>query len=178
MSKGLRLIILGSIGRIPFAGMAWEGLHYLEGLRRLGHEVYYIEDTDSWSYDPAQDCSSPDCSHAVDYVARVMEWAGLSDRWAYRAVDDGRIYGLSESQFATALQEADVLVNWGASTRLRDEHLQVPVRILLQTDPGGDEILAAKGDPATLEMLSAHTHLFNWAENLGAPDCVLPTGVI
>jgi len=177
MGRPLRLIILGSIGRIPFAGMAWEALHYLEGFRRLGHEIYYIEDTQSWPYDPEQDASSPNCQPAVKYIAQVMDWAGLADRWAYRAAEpDGRIYGLCESQFAKVFQEADVLINWGASTRLRDEHLNVPIRILLQTDPGGDEILVAQGDPDTVEMLGAHTHFFNWAENLGAPDCGLPTG--
>jgi hypothetical protein len=178
MGKGLRLIILGAIGRIPFAGMAWEVLHYLAGFRRLGHDVYYVEDTESWPYDPEQDASSPDCRHAVNYIAKVMDWADFADRWAYRAAEpEERFYGLSESQFSRVLERADVLINWGASTRLREPHLLVPVRVLLQTDPGGDEILAAKGDPATIEMLSAHTHFFNWAENLGAPDCVLPTGL-
>ncbi len=177
MSKGLQLIILGAMGRIPFAGMAWEVLHYLEGFRRLGHQVYYIEDTESWPYNPEEDGSSPDCRHAVKYIARVMDWAGLSDRWAYRAAEpDECIYGLSESRFSRVFEEADALINWGASTRLRDLHRTVPVRVLLQTDPGGDEILAAKGDLDTIEMLRAHTHFFNWAENLGAPDCVLPIG--
>src|SRR5262249_18263697 len=148
---------------------------YLEGLRRLGHEVYYIEDTDSWPYDPTRDASSPDCSHAVDYIARAMQWAGLSDRWAYRAAEpDGRIYGLSESRFAQVFEQADALINWAASTRLREEHLAVPIRILLETDPGGGEILAAQGDPETVKLLSTHTHFFNWGENLGAPDCKLP----
>ena len=177
MGKGLRLIILGSIGRIPFAGMAWEVLHYLAGFRRLGHDVYYVEDTESWPYNPEEDGSSPDCRHAVKYIAGAMDWAGLSDRWAYRVAEPEEcIYGLSGSRFSRIFEEADVLINWGASTRLRDQHLTVPIRVLLQTDPGGDEILAAQGDPGTIEMLSAHTHFFTWAENLGAPDCVLPTG--
>ena len=177
MSKRLRLILMGGVGGIPFAGMAWEALHYLEGFRRLGYDVYYIEDTNSWPYDPEQDGSSQDCRHAVEYIARMMDWAGLPERWAYRAPEpDGRIYGLSESRFSQVFEQADVLINWGASTQLRDQHLAVPVRVLLQTDPGGGEILAAQGDRDTIEMLGAHTHFFNWAENLGAPSCVLPAG--
>jgi hypothetical protein len=176
MDDKLQLIVLGAVGKIPYAGMAWETLHYLEGFRRLGHDVYYIEDTNSWPFDPDQDSSSEDCSHAVDYVARVMGWAGMSDRWAYRAAEpDGRVYGLSGSRFSQLFQEADVLINHAAATRLHDEHLSVPVRVFLQTDPGSGEILAAQGDPDTLEILSAHTHFFNWAENLGACDCPLPT---
>jgi hypothetical protein len=176
MNDKLQLIFLGAVGTIPFAGMAWETLHYLEGFRRLGHEVYYIEDTNSWPFDPGQNSSSEDCSHAVAYIARVMDWAGMSERWAYRAAEpDGRVYGLSESRLSQLFQEADILINHAAATRLHDEHLSVPVRVFLQTDPGGGEILAAKGDPETRDMLSAHSHFFNWAENLGASDCLLPT---
>jgi hypothetical protein len=177
MKRPLRLIVMGAMGRIPFAGMAWETLHYVEGFARLGHEVYYIEDTNSWPYDPEQEGSTQDCRSAVNYISQVMKWAGLPDRWAYRAAEpDGRVYGLSECRFAQVFEEADALINLGAATRLRDEHLSVPVRVLLQTDPGGGEILVAKGDADTIEMLSAHTHLVNWAENLGAPDCLVPIG--
>ena len=40
-----RMVVLGMTGRTPFAGVAWQVLHYLEGLRRLGCEVHYVEDT-------------------------------------------------------------------------------------------------------------------------------------
>jgi hypothetical protein len=179
MTEKLRLIVLGAVGRIPFAGMAWEALQYLEGLRRLGHDVYYIEDTNAWPYDPELDSSSPDCAHAVSYIARVMHWAGLSERWAYRAAEpDGSIYGLSEADFKQLFMDADALINWGGSTVLRDEHRRVPVRAFLETDPGGGEILAAKGDPEVLALLNEHTHFFSWAENLGAPGCRLPAGPV
>src|SRR5215467_12782269 len=124
MNEKLRVIVLGAMGRIPFAGMAWELLHYVEGLRRLGHDVYYVEDTNSWAYDPELDSSSPDCSHAVNYIANVMAWAGLSDRWAYRAAEpDNSVYGLTESHFHQLFRDADALINHAAATRLRDEHL-------------------------------------------------------
>jgi hypothetical protein len=175
MTEKLRLIVLGAVGRIPFAGMAWEALHYLEGFRRLGHDVFYVEDTNAWPYNPELDSSSPDCRHALDYIARVMGWAGLSDRWAYRAAEpDGTVYGLSETGFQQLFKNADALINWGGSTVLRDEHWRVPVRAFLETDPGLGEILAAKGDREFIEHLTAHTHFFNWAENLGAADCRLP----
>jgi len=175
MSKGLRLIVLGAMGKVPFAGMAWEVLHYLEGFRRLGHDVYYVEDTGAWPYIPESDGSMADCSFTVSYIARVMDWCGLSGRWAYRAAEpDCSIYGMSEGQFSQVFEQADALFNLTASTVLHDEHLAAPIRVMLQTDPGGDEILAAKGDRQTLEMLAAHTHFFTFAENHGAADCLLP----
>src|SRR5215471_4064976 len=106
MNKGLRVILLGAMGRIPFAGMAWQALHYLEGFRRLGHNVYYVEDTEAWPYDPQQETSTPDCRCAVNYIAQLLEWAGLPDRWAYRAAEPDRcIYGLSESLFSQIFEQ-------------------------------------------------------------------------
>ena len=61
MRKGLQLILLGMMGRTPFAGVAWQVLHYLEGFRRLGCDVYYVEDTGDWPYDPDQDAITDDC---------------------------------------------------------------------------------------------------------------------
>lgn len=177
MTKSLRLIVLGAMGRIPFAGMAWEALHYVEGFRRLGHDVYYIEDTGAWPFDPEANQITNDSRYAVDFIARMMDWCGVPDKWAYRAVEqDGRIFGLSDPEFRRLFKSADVLVNLTASTKLHEEHLSVPARIYLQTDPGASEIQIAKGDPATIEFVRAHTHLFSFAENLGASDCRLPSG--
>ncbi len=174
--KKLRVILLGAMGRLPFAGMAWESLHYIEGFNRLGHEVYYIEDTSSWPYyAPGQTSVTAACRSTAAYIGRMMTWCGLPDRWAYRATpQNGRVYGLSESAFSRLFKRADVLINLTGSTVLQNEHLQVPVRVYLQTDPGAGEIRAVQGHRPTLEMLRVHTHFFNFAENLGAPDCPLP----
>jgi hypothetical protein len=175
MSNSLRIVVLGEMGKIPFPGMAWEILQYLEGFRRLGHHVWYVEDTNAWGYDPDQDTVTLDCTHAVKYIARLMNWAGMTDRWAYRAAEpDSRVFGMSESHFVDLFKNADVLINHAAATSLRPEHLQVPARVLLETDPGLEEIFAAKGDPGTLAMLRNHTHFSTWGENYGAADCLLP----
>jgi len=35
----------------PLAGVTYQFLHYLMGLRRLGYDPYYIEDSGRWIYD-------------------------------------------------------------------------------------------------------------------------------
>ncbi len=47
-------MILGIMGRTPVAGVAWQALHYLEGFRRLGCDIFYVEDTGHWPYDAEQ----------------------------------------------------------------------------------------------------------------------------
>jgi len=54
----LRVIVLGYIVRCPLGGMAWHHLQYVLGLHQLGHDVWFVEDSDDvpWScYDPTRD---------------------------------------------------------------------------------------------------------------------------
>jgi hypothetical protein len=104
-----------------------------------------------------------------------MAWLGLTEHWAYRAAAQGnRILGLSESQLAQLFKQADALINLTGATVLREEHLKVPVRIYLETDPVLPQIEVAQGRSFTINLLSAHTHHFTYGENLGAPDCKVP----
>ena len=50
----MRILFAGIIARYPFGGVTWCSLMYLLGLRALGHEVFYIEDTGECVYDPVQ----------------------------------------------------------------------------------------------------------------------------
>jgi hypothetical protein len=171
-----KIVVLGILGRTPFAGVAWQVLHYLEGLRRLGHDLFYLEDTGSWPYDAEQNTITADCGSTLRYIAGLMAWCGLADRWAYRSAVDGRVSGASDTQVAHVLASADALINLTGATLLRDEHLRVPVRIYLETDPVLPQIEVAQGRALTLDLLGAHTHHFTFGENLGMPDCGVPIG--
>jgi hypothetical protein len=182
MNKRLRIVVMGIMGRTPLAGVSWQVLQYLEGFRRLGYDCYYIEDTGDWAYNPEQTTSEYDdtqyvvnCEYAVNYVAQVMSSRGYGDRWAYRSRIDGRLFGLSDSQVSSVFKDADVLVNLTGSTWLFEEHLRVPVRVYVETDPVIRQIEVANGDRDAITQLSAHTHRFTYGENLGAPDCGVPS---
>jgi hypothetical protein len=165
------------MGQVPFAGMAWQVLHHLEGFRRLGHDVFYVEDTGSWSFDPVQNRVSANSSYAVQFIERMLNWCGLPGRWAYRsAPENGRVFGLSDSDLAGLYSRADILINLTGATRLRGKQLDVPVRIFLETDPVLPEIEVAKGNAHTLNLLGAHSHHFTYGENIGEPTCGVPTG--
>jgi hypothetical protein len=176
MSKKLRVIVQGILGRTPYAGVAWQALHYVEGFRRLGHDVYYVEDTGGWQFDADRCTVTDDCTYTIKYIARAMEYCGLNDRWACRTGPKGRTYGVSESVVKTLFETADAVVNVTGSVEVTNEYMKVPARLYLETDPGMAQIEAAKGAKFTVEYLEAHTHHFTYAENIGAADCGLPTG--
>jgi hypothetical protein len=170
------VLVLGMMGWTPFAGVAWQVLHYLEGFRRLGYDVYYFEDTGDWPYDPEQNTITGDCGYTTAFIGRLLAWCGMPDRWGYRAESQGgRVYGLSEGRVAELFRQAAALVNLTGATVLREEYLRVPVRIYLETDPVLPQIEIAQGRRFTIDLLNAHTHHFTYGENLGAPGCGVPT---
>jgi hypothetical protein len=175
MPDARRIVVAGAAGAMPFAGVGWQVAQYLEGLRRLGHDVFYLEDTQRWPYDPVADTISDDAGPAIAYVSRLMERSGLRQAWAYRDVaSGGTLHGASERELANRLDAAEILINLSGATLLRDEHLDVPVRVYLETDPVRLQIEVAQGRREAVEYLAAHTHHFSYGENLGAPDCRVP----
>ncbi len=51
-AKKGKIIVFGIAFWYPLAGVTYQFLHYLIGLRRLGYDPYYIEDSGRWVYDP------------------------------------------------------------------------------------------------------------------------------
>jgi len=170
----MRIVVAGGAGAMPFAGVGWQVTQYLEGFRRLGHDVFYLEDTQRWPYDPIADSVSDDAGPAVAYVAALMKRCGLPDAWAYRDVAGGALHGASERRLSAVLADSDVLVNLSGATVLREEHLQVGIRVYLETDPVLPQIEIAQGRKFTIDFLAAHTHHFTYGANFGAADCGVP----
>ena len=150
-------------------------MHYLVGLERLGYEAWYVEDHGANPYDPRVNSVVMDCAYNVDYLRRVMERYGLGGRWAYWDAINDVYHGLSpRAGRARSTASADALINLCGATRLRDEHMACPVRIMVDTDPVYEQIKYAKADRAARAYLDAHTHFFTYGENVGGPGWIVP----
>lgn len=174
MKKRGRIILLHFVGQMPLAGIAWQAMHYLLGLERLGYETWYIEDGGANPYDPRANSVVMECNYNVAYVARMMEAYGLGDRWTYWDAINDVYHGLSRERVRELYRDSDALINLCGATRLREEHMACPVRIMIDTDPVYEQIKFAKADPGAREYLLAHTHFFTYGENIGAADCPVP----
>ena len=174
MARRRRIVVVGIVGAFPFSGMAWMHGQYLAGLARLGHDVYYVETTDTWPYDPIAQSKSGDASYALRYLENIMTTFGVGDRWAYRAAcADGAWHGPVGSRAIEVLTSADAVFNISASTT--PEEIGVPFRLVhIGTDPVLQELRIANGDVKLRERLAAHAAHFTYGENIGAPDCPVP----
>src|SRR3954453_20398313 len=84
MSK-LRIIVAGMVAQYPVGGVAWDYLEYVVGLARLGHDVYYHEDTWGWPYDPSRNSETHHPTYSPEFVRRFFECYApeLAGRWHY-----------------------------------------------------------------------------------------------
>ncbi len=175
MTRPLRLVVLGMMGRSPFGGQTWLYLNWLLALRALGHDVYYVEDDTVWPYDPVTNQITDDCTYAVSHIARSMQHIDMPERWAFRFAERKEAcWGLSDGQLNRLYADSDALLNIGGATALRDEHGAAKLRVYIETDPVTLELRLASGDPTDAWVLTSHDVFATYGENYGAPDCRVP----
>jgi len=170
-----KILVFGILFWYPLAGVTYQFLHYLIGLRRLGYDPYYIEDSGRWIYDPRINEFSPDVSGNLETVVPVLQKHGFGERWAFRGnYPDGKCYGLTEPEILQLYRDADAFLNVTGAQEIREEHLGCKRRIYVESDPFAAQVKVAKGDEGMIKMLAAHDTLFSFGENLGASDCDVP----
>lgn len=164
MSSELRIVVSGLIGQYPLGGVTWDYLQYVVGLARMGHDVYYLEDTGLCPYDASTGSVTREAGFAVDYIARVMERFGLGDRWAYHFEFGSTWYGMSEARRAEVLASADLLVNVSSSLQHPDRLRDIPVLAYVDTDPVFTQVKLAGGQTHFRRTIDVHDVLFSYGE--------------
>ncbi|MGE0815853.1 MAG: glycosyltransferase family 1 protein [Vicinamibacterales bacterium] len=172
----MKILCAGIIARYPFGGVTWCSLMYLLGLRALGHDVRYVEDTGECVYDRDQDAISEDPSFGTRYIHAALEPFGLGDRWTFVNYD-GTYHGAPRAALAAFCQDADLFIDLsGGAWFWRDEYRRIPRRIFIDTDPVFTQLALAKGDPWYVEFFRGFDHLFTFGANIGTPACDVPVG--
>src|SRR3954465_11227353 len=83
--KRKRIVVMGFMGSMPIAGVIWQHIHYLVGLQRLGHDVYYIEDCARLPHNPQTFEVTDDFHYAAGILAQLADDFGFEHRWSYCA---------------------------------------------------------------------------------------------
>jgi hypothetical protein len=167
----LKVVVSGMIAAVPRqGGAAWAVLQYLLGLRRLGHDVLFVEQCEAESLQPK---GAPLAgSENASYFADTMKAFGLEQDSALVLAGTKETCGASFPRLREVAREADILLN--ISGTLTDEELigNIPVRAYIDLDPAFNQLWHAQGIDVGF---GGHTHFVTVGQAIGKPDCPVPT---
>jgi hypothetical protein len=166
----LRVIVAGMVAGDPFQGGAsWAVLQYVEGLRRMGHDVVFVEPVRREALRPAGATLAE--SENARYFSS-LPFVGRDERSALLVADSDETVGIPYSQLVELAQHADLLLN--LSGLLRDERLMaaVPKRVFVDLDPGFNQVWSLAGHDLGLERHDVHVTV---GLRVGKPGCHVPT---
>jgi hypothetical protein len=159
----LRIVLSGMLAGVPGQGGAsWAVLQYLLGLRRLGHEVLFVEPVDRGFYRAA----------SVRYFVGLVDRFGLGGSAALLDPETGTGFGVGREAILSFARGADLLLN--ISGTLADEELleAVPVRAFVDLDPAFTQLWCADGIDLGFDR---HNRFVTIGGRIGSPGCRVPT---
>jgi hypothetical protein len=172
----LCIVALGYVVRWPLGGMVWSNLHFLMGLRDLGHDVYYLEDSDDYAscYDPSRHVTDTDPRYGLAFAARVFERLGFVDRWAFHDAHTSTWHGPMADRVWSVTRRADVVLNLACANPLRPWLQEIPIRVYLDEDPAFTQIRLLTDEKAR-RRARAHNVFATFGENIPRGTARLPT---
>ena len=172
MTSTLRIVVTGLIAQYPLGGVAWDYLQYVLGLARLGHDVYYVEDSGQWPYNPREGGLAVDYQWNITYLANLMNRFNLGHKWAYRLPWERTWFGLSQRQWQEVVQSADLLINVSGTVDQVDDYAAIGHRVYIDSDPMFTQIHLVQGSPHFVAQVHAHNVHFTFGETLSplAPE--------
>src|SRR5947209_9899753 len=175
--KRKRIVVMGFMGGMPIAGVIWQHVHYVVGLQRLGHDVYYIEDSARLPYNPETFEVNEEFDYAAGTLRRLAREFDFKDRWAYcaRYLKRKPTAGLSLNKIRDLYRHADAVLNICGTQEFNDDLLKSDRIIYVESDPGVEQIKIDNGARPTAEYLRRHHALFTFGENVGTKSFPVPT---
>ena len=171
-----KIVVMGFMAGCPIAGVVWQHLHYIVGLQRLGHDVYYIEDSARYPYNPVTFEQNEDYSYAARTLANLAAEFGFEGRWSYcaRFLPGDPCAGLPKAEIVQLYRDADAILNVCGSQEFNDDLLASERILYVESDPGVEQIKVDQGNAATMDYLGKHHALFTFGESVGSADFPVP----
>ena len=178
----MRVVVTGLVATYPLGGVSWDYLAYVDGFRRLGAEVLYLEDTGGWFYQPAAETFTDDPRANLAYLEQALARIDAADlAWAVRA-PDGTLHGPGASAVAGFCRGADLFLNVSGSCWLRDDYRGARRTAYLDTDPGFTQakLQAVEHGTATDDqrfsaaLVREHDRFLTYAEGIDDGACRVP----
>ena len=174
--KRKKLVVMGFMAGIPVAGVIWQHIHYIVGLQRLGHDVYYIEDSARHPYDPEALSFTTEFGYAARLLDALAREFGFERHWAFcaRYTPGFPTAGLSLKQIQRLYRDADAILNVCGAQEMNDDLLASERILYVESDPAVEQIKVDQGNRNTIEYLRHHRKLFTFGENVPSDDFPVP----
>ncbi len=167
----MRIVVCGYMIRYPSAGNLLAYFHYVVGLRRLGHEVLYLEES-GWPgacYDPHTGDYGDDPRPGLRAVRTLLTEQAPAVPVCYVDRDSGTVSGVDWAGVKGMLAASDLLLNLGGVCWL-PEFALCRRRALVDMDPFFTQLGRFGGS-----LLADHHVHFSYGVNVGRPGCAIPT---
>jgi hypothetical protein len=168
-----RIIVGSYMVRYPLGGMMSWTLQWLVGLKRLGHEVIFVEKSNysNSCYNPLTRESSDVCTYGLNIVTELFARCGLDDGFCY--VDfAGNYHGMSRVQTEGCFRSAGLFLDLGTHGAWLEEASGVALRILVDGEPGYTQIRMEQG---IFSGFPPYDRYFSNGANIGTPYSNAPT---
>jgi hypothetical protein len=168
-------VIIGAMSSIPpfSAGMAWNWMSFALGLRRLGHDVWYVEEVEpSWCVDRRGRPCGFERSVNRRLFAELVERFELDGRAAQIYNQGEATSGVPLPKLLTAIRGAEVLLNMAGHVKSEEILDSVRHRAYVDQDPVFTQLWSAEyGVDLGLDR---HDVFFSVGLNIGTPHCDIP----
>lgn len=168
------IVLAGSLAQKPGrGGHTWVFLQYLLGFRKLGWDVLFLDRLDrDMCIDESGAPAAIEDSWNVRYFLDVMRCFGLDGSYGLLCNGGANTIGLSRADIIERVADSAALIN--VMGFLNDEEIvaAAPKRVFLDIDPGFGQMWQAL---ALHDTFRGHDAFVTIAENIGKPDCTIPT---
>lgn len=171
----MRILFSAAISQEPFSpGIAWDRIHWLHGLRELGHEVYFVEELQpEWAVDSQGEPTPYAASMNRRRFVELMERFDFSDRACQLYAGGEATSGLELARLLKAAEGADLLLNMSGHLKDRRVLERVAVRVYLDVDPVYTQLWVAEyGEDLGF---GDHDLFFTVGLEIGRADCPIPS---
>ena len=175
--KRKRIVVMGFMGSIPIAGVIWQHVHYIVGLQRLGHEVFYIEDSARLPYNAETMEVNNEYDYAANLLDRLATEFDFKRRWSFcaRYLPGNPTAGLPLKRIRELYREADAILNVCGAQEFNDDLLKSERILYVESDPGVEQIKVDQGVKPITKYLHRHHALFTFGEHVGTTEFPVPT---
>src|SRR4051812_45885717 len=172
-----RIVVMGFMGGMPIAGVIWQHVHYIVALQRLGHEVYYIEDSARIPYNPETWDTNNDFTYAAALLEKLSKEFRFENRWSFCArylPEELPTAGMSLETIRQLYKDADAILNVCGTQEFNEDLLKSEKILYVESDPGVEQIKVDNGVTSIADYLKRHHSLFTFGENVGGPEFPVP----